>query len=286
MIGSFTEALAQKPKAAALYGCFFVGCLVVYLGLDGRQNGAFDYLLTLSAALQALAFAVLVFDSASNVNEGLSEKTLWAFIIAHVARISTTFWGQGYVPEDNTSDVFLYQTLEVTSVLLLIFHLLKLAATRSQTDVGQGLEKWSLLIGMVVASLVLSSFTKSTGHNDYWADLNWMFSVWLEAMALAPQVWLLLSVGQIDDSVAHFGGLTLTGSVVFAMFWGRVARDRYSEFQKDGEHIFFIGILAAAFIRVGLCSIYVYLFFKTTQSKGGYSLGGRPHYELVGTDEL
>lgn len=265
------DAFKNQNVAIGLYLTFFFGCAIVYRSLVAREYGAYDYLLTLSAALQALGFTLLVFDSRSSVAEGLSEKTLWAFVVAHVARISTTIWGSGYIPEDNTSDVYLYQTLELLSVALVVFQLLKLAATRSQHDVGQGFERWSLLVGMTVSSLVLALLTKSTGHNDYYADLSWMFSVWLEAFALAPQVWFLLSAGQVDEGAAHFGGLTLAASVVFGLFWGRVARDRYAEFEKDGEHRFFQGILLAAFIRICFCCVYVYLFVrKASKAKSTY----------------
>eukprot|EP00971_Amphidinium_carterae_P184739 3667716-Amphidinium_carterae.1 len=37
-------------------------------------------------------------------------------------------------------------------------------------DVGQGLERWSVLAGMVVAAVVLAALTKNTGHNDWLAD--------------------------------------------------------------------------------------------------------------------
>lgn len=300
------EIIQTRPKATVLYVVFICACIIIFATLDARESGAYDYLLTLSAGLQALAFALLVFDTESSAAEGLSEKTLWAFTIAHIARISTTFWGEGYVPEDNTSDVCLYQILELVSVLLLGFQLAKLAATRSMQDVGQGFERWSLLCMMTAFSLVMAYYTKSTGHNDYYADLSWMFSVWLEGFALAPQVQLLLAVGKVDESAAHFAGLTLSASATFAFFWCRVARDRYSEFEREGEHAFFWSIVLASLIRVGLCGVYFYLFRRSlsmgnTGTPGlGFnlpdiampgmpslaSMRGRPEYELCAQDDL
>jgi hypothetical protein len=101
--------IREHPRAAVLYGSVAVGCLIVYKTLQAKATGQYDYLLTLAAAFQTLAFGLLVSDTKSSVGEGLSEKTLWALFTAHVTRLSTTFWGEGYVPEDNTSDVFLYQ---------------------------------------------------------------------------------------------------------------------------------------------------------------------------------
>mmetsp|Transcript_40924 Transcript_40924/g.66126 ORF Transcript_40924/g.66126 Transcript_40924/m.66126 type:complete len:282 (-) Transcript_40924:141-986(-) len=273
---------SEQPRTFMLYMVFLAGCLFVYCTLQAPESGAYDYILTLSSALQSLAFAVLAFDTRSSANEGLSEKTIWAFMIAHVTRISTTFWGEGYVPEDNTGDVYMYQILELSGVLLMFFQIMKLSAIRSAHDVGQGMERWSMVGGMAVVSVFLALLTKSTGHNDYYADLSWMFSVWMEAFALGPQVHLLFTgASKVDESATHFAGLTLAAAVFFSLFWGRVAHDRYSEFEKDGEHIFFRGILLAAVIRVVLCSAYFYLF-NSTASKGK----GRTEYELCASDEL
>ena len=70
--------------------------------------------------------------------------------------------------EDNTGDVFLYQGLELLGVLVVTFQagssgmcrdvcrfvkiwllqVMRLSAVRSSQDVGQGIERWSQLIGM------------------------------------------------------------------------------------------------------------------------------------------
>jgi len=274
----------ERPRAAALYALFAIGCLAVWKTLEARATGQYDYILTLSAAFQSLAFLLLVFETRSSVAEGLSEKTLWAFFIAHVTRISTTIWGEGYIPEDNTGDVYLYQILEVVGIACCAFQLLKLNAVRTTMDVGQGIERWSMLMGMCATAAVLAYKTKSTGHNDYFADLSWMFSVWLESFALGPQVHLIVmnTRSVVDDSAVHFAGLTLAAALSFAFFWGRNTRDHYEELQKDGEHGFFYAIVVAGILRVGLCGTYFYLFMKAAPGKGGKG----PEYELCGQDEL
>lgn len=274
----------NRPRTTFLYVAFLVGCLCIYRSLQTKATGTYDYLLTLSAGLQALGFAVLVLDTRSSVAEGLSEKALWAFLVAHITRLSTTFWGEGYVPEDNTSDVYLYQICELTGVCLVAYQIVKLSTLRTIHDVGQGIEKWSMLAGMSAVAVVLAYLTKSTGHNDWFADLSWMFSVWLEAFALLPQVWLLTKASQVDETAVHFASLTLGASLIFAYFWSRTAADRYSEFQELGQHGFFRGILAAAAIRVVLCSSYFYLFLRTARGAGKGR--GTGEYELCAGDEL
>jgi len=274
------DMIRERPRAAALYALFFIGALTIWKTLQARVTGQYDYILTLSAALQSLAFGLLVFDTKSAVAEGLSEKSLWAFFIAHITRLSTTFWGEGYIPEDNTSDVYLYQILELAGVVMLGYELLKLNTVRNIHDVGQGVERWSMLIGMVCTALVLGWKTKSTGHGDYFADMSWMFSVWLEAFALGPQVQMLVSKGSVDDSAMHFAGFTLAASLSFAFFWLRNSSDHYKEFQDYGEHGFFWAIGCASLIRVGLCGAYVYLFLRSNKT------AGRSEYEMCPHDEL
>jgi len=281
---ALTEFAKARPRTTGIYGSFVVGCFIVFRSLEAKASGAYDYVLTLSAGLQALAFALLVCDSKSQAAEGLSEKTLWAFFIAHVARLSTTFWGEGYVPEDNTGDVYLYQTLEVLGVMLLAFKILGVTTVRTIHDVGQGLERWSVLLGMGVVAAILAFFTKSTGHNDYFADLSWMFSVWLEAFALIPQVRLLAAAGgQLDESVVHFAGATFAASLAFGAFWWKAAVERYQEFMREGYHGFLFGITAAAAIRMMLCGAYVYLFVRSSkQFQGPRTTKGE--YELCAQD--
>lgn len=274
----------NRPRTSALYGCFLVGCVVIYRSLQAKATGTYDYVLTLSAGLQALAFALLVCDARSQVAEGLSEKALWAFFIAHVTRLSTTFWGEGYVPEDNTGDVYLYQLLELSGVVLLSCKLLNMATLRTMHDVGQGIERWTMLIGMVSVSIVLAWMTKSTGHNDYFADLSWMFSVWLEAFALLPQVQLLFGATQVDESAVHFAGVTLAASLAFGAFWWKNALDKYTDFMQEGYHGFLYGIVLAAVVRVSLCAVYFYLFVKTSKAFAGV-LKTKGEYELCAQDD-
>ena len=55
---------------------------------------------------------------------------------------------------------------------IVVFQVMRLTAVRSSQDVGQGIERWSQVIGMCGVSALLAYFTKSTGHDDYWADLS------------------------------------------------------------------------------------------------------------------
>lgn len=264
------DVMRNNPRATSLYISFALGCIAFWKLLQFR-TAALDYILTLSASLQSLGFALLVVEAGGGCGEGLSEKALWAFFIAHVTRLSTTMWGPGYTPEDNSSDVYLYQCLELIGVMLLGYYLLKLGSMRSMRDVGQGYERWSVLSTMVGVSVVAAWLTKSTGHNDWFADFSWMFSVWLEALALGPQVMLLCGgQTQVEEGSVHFVWLSLASSLAFGYFWTRSAYDQYADFQKEGAHVFYWGILACATIRVSLCVTFLYLFKRTTGKKDGY----------------
>lgn len=275
--------LRNRWKAAALYGCFLLGCLFVHKTLQVEvPTGAYDYILTMSAALQSLGFALLVFETKSGVGEGLSEKALWAFLVAHVTRLSTTFWSGAYTPEDNTADVYMYQVLESAGVLFVIYKLRSLKFSRTLHDMAS-MERWSLLLAIFLASLVLAYFTRGIGHESLWVNISWMFSVWLEAFALVPQAHLLCTktASFVEEAAIHFAALTLLASLAFGGFWGLLARDRYAEFEAAGEHGFFIGILVAAAIRVALCSVYFCLFMRSAQAyKGAMTSSVRGEYEL------
>lgn len=268
--------MSGDKRTTALYVGFFVGCGFMYkIWHPTAATGDNDWMLSLSAALQALAFVMLVKESEGSVGEGLSEKTLWALLLAQMTRISTTFWGEGYVPEDNTADVYLYQMLELSAVVLNGYQILRISSLRTIHDSGAE-DRWTALGGMVLASGVLAYVTKSTGHGDYFADLSWMFSVWLEAFALVPQVMMLTAASIVDSSVAHFAGLTLASSVAWAVCWFQSHWGAYERLSANGSY-FWWGIMGTSALRVLLCSVYVYLFIKAHRDgKGsGQAFGGR-----------
>jgi hypothetical protein len=284
------EFVTNRPKTAALYGTFFVGFILIYRSLQVRTQdptGQYDYVLTLSSAFQTLAFALLVLDTRSQVSEGLSEKTLWAFFVAQVSRVSTTIWGEGYAPEDSTADIYLYQILEICGILMVGFKLLKMTTVRTVQDVGQDLDRWQTLAVMIVVSLFLGWYTKSTGHDDYFADLSWMFSVWMEAFALFPQVKLLWASSHIDESAVHFAMCTFASSLAFVGFWWRCVYDKYGEAQGEKDSpfkLFLWGVSICGLIRMCLCASYLYLFLRKTKSFKG-ALGTKQEYELCLQDE-
>jgi len=281
---ALSDFVKSRPRTCGLYALFIVGTVIIYRSLQAQATGQYDYVLTLSAGLQALAFALLVLDTRSQVAEGLSEKTLWAFFIAHVSRLSTTFWGEGYVPEDNTSKIFLYQILELSGVVLLAGKLLQMTMLRTMHDVEQGMDRWAMLISMALSAVILGYMTRSTGHNDVLADILWMFSVWLEAFALLPQVQLLWKTSQVDESAVHFAGVTLAASLAFAAFWIKNAKDHYASFMQEGYHSFMYGIVCCAIIRVSLCACYFFLFTRHGKKFKGM-LGGKVEYELCAQDD-
>jgi len=283
-----SEWVRSRPRTTALYGLFVVMCLCVYRNLEAKETGKHDFVLTLSAGLQVLAFSLLVWDTRSQVAEGLSERSLWAFFIAHLTRLTTTFWGQGYVPEDNTSSVYLYQLLELFGVLLISFKLLKVTTMRSVHDVGHNVEKWNMLTGILVASFILAFFTKSDGHDDYFADLSWMFSVWVDALALAPQVQLLWTSSYVDESQLHFATVTLLAGITFGGFWFKIAIEHHeTDSKSDGKdniNHFLFGIFFAAVCRVCLCITYFVLFVKNSKAFKGV-LAPKNDYEICAQDE-
>lgn len=255
-------AAQRNPRTTAVYGIFAAACCVIYKAIEyDHEFAAHDHILTLSASLQVLAFALLVAETSHTAVEGLSEQTLWAFTIAHIARLSTTLWGPGYVPEDNTSEVYLYQILELVGAVMLVFYLAKLRASRAMRDVGQSSDSWTLLVGMMITSTVMAFITKSTGHGDYIADLLWMFSVWLEAFALGPQV-LLSRSSRTEEGIMHFVALTFLASFTFGYFWSHVAYDQWDDLLGT----FFWGILCAVVIRFSLCVLFLVTFLRSTKN--------------------
>merc|ERR1719409_2019024 len=77
--------------------------------------------LTMSALAQCLGVTLLYIQSlGSGRATGISAKSLLLDAFAICFRLSSTLWLDGYIPSDRSGN-FLYQAIDVISLLLLIF---------------------------------------------------------------------------------------------------------------------------------------------------------------------
>jgi len=238
--------MLAMSRTTAMYAAFLTMCTFVYWNLEAPEYAKKDYALTLAAGLHVLAFALLTCNSRSRAGEKLSQRTtLCLFFLAHSTRLSASLiWGH-YTPEDNTANVYLYQLLELSGLLILAYQLRKMI----KFDVGER-EKWDVMMSICIDSLFLAFLTKVSVHESgYNEDFVWMFAFWIETFALVPEILILLKSKYADKAQLHFVSIASFSGVILGIFlidW-TITDPRLHFLSRN------CGLIFAALVRVCLC---------------------------------
>lgn len=84
------------------------------------------------------------------------------------------------------------------------------------------------------------------------------FTIYLEAMAMLPQLWLMRQMHEIEAVTSHYVALLVVGRGFRMLFWGMLF--------WNGEH--FLCLFAADVIHTAMCADFMYLWFRKLQHGG------------------
>lgn len=212
-----TASLDLDPATLLTY---VGGVLVVFFTYEGLSDKDFSVVLTFGSLVQCLAFLQLSI-KAQNVQslDGISRCTLQVYSVALCARLSTTLYLNGYLPVDSTGDL-LYQVGDVLS-LVLVIRLLKFAYGNSYgAEPVPG--KDESMLDTRTAILIALIFAVAVHPNlDHWLpfDVAWAASLYLDSLAMIPQVVLLQIGGSHEALSIHYILLMLLSRVMYGLFW-------------------------------------------------------------------
>lgn len=210
---------------------------VYYILSDGLSS-----LLTLSAALQALGFALLVLKvrGQSSVS-GISARMLGMYSLTEALRLSSTLWLEGYLPSDATGD-WLYQCLELLS-LVLAFVLMRHVVTKRRTTYAHGAaqEEQDSMPGLpcvVLACSTLAVFLHADLNQNPVFDVIWTTACYIETAAMLPQLWMMSKAkGEVEALTGHFVALTALARLCSLTFWYLAMDPSPAEAAVVGAHV-------------------------------------------------
>merc|ERR1719408_668289 len=192
MIGSMINSSSIKASGKRHVG---VMCAYAIFGIVAASvyhliaKGEFSSILTLSAIFQCLAFSLLAMQALSSDNShGISAKSLALDALALVCRLSSTTWLEGYLPYDQTGD-FLYQAFDALSlcmVLWLLQHVWKAQRKTYEAD-----EDVFPAVPLAFGSFILACLLHGDLNNRPLFDAFWMCGLFISAIAVLPQLWMM-----------------------------------------------------------------------------------------------
>lgn len=251
--------LKKRRKDIIFWLSVVFAILFIYIFISSKD---FSFFLVLSSIVQTSAFVIILLKVTDRQNvSGLSANTLICYSILLFARLTSTLFYPGYLPNDSSGS-WLYQLSDIISMLIccLLIYLLYFKY-RETSDLI--LDNKIPFYFLVVPSYLLAVLVKSNLNNNFFCDTNWAFSMYLETVAIFPQILLFtIKKGQIEKFTSHFVALCGLNRLFSLIFWW----DTYDELNHS-ESFFgaYIGyfIIGAQILQLLIMADYYYLYFKS-----------------------
>jgi len=241
------------------------------------SDGDFSFLMTLSSMAQAFGMVMLCIQLASAQSaKGISMKSMQLHAVAFLFRFLSTLFHEGYLPLDSSGDViyrlaeFVGLSASCTALFLAYRHFGHTIEFEKDTfgEVGPFIGENAKFSAAVIATpaLLLALLVHPSLNNVFWSDVMWTSALYLDAMAVAPQLFMFHKTGgTVANNTAHY---------VFSLGFGRMLQLAFWAFSyhelSEGSHGGFIGVFVILAQVVGaiLMADFFYYYAKS-QQKGG-----------------
>jgi len=219
---AFGNSFKKHTSNIAIWGGFLTASLIVYKLLS---SGDFSFLLTYASFMRCFGFSLLNFKMLSSKSaKGVSMKTLQLYGLTFAVRLVSILRHQGYLPFDKTGDWF-YHLVEVISLLAVFTSIYgivgPLISTYDEKYDKFGNFKIANQYGafyLIIPCVILAIVFHPTLNREWLSDVCWTLSMYLEAVAMLPQIYMF------QKQAADLGGVVdaLIGHTVFALGFSRI----------------------------------------------------------------
>jgi len=205
----------ENVALATAYASFFVTFCFSAYHLSDRD---FSTTLTVSTGVQSLGFLMLAMKVKWTQSvAGISSKTLEMYTITLFFRLCCTTCRNGYIPVDRTGD-HVYQLGDIASLMLCLSLLYKMH--RSLAHTHQKTEDSFNIAPCILPALLLAMVCHGDNNRSFWFDSLWFFSLYLETIAMLPQLFMLTKLGgEVEGMTSHFVFLVCAAKCFAWSFW-------------------------------------------------------------------
>jgi hypothetical protein len=191
------------------------------------SSGDFSFLLTYSSLIKCFGFGLLNYRMFSTYSaHGVSLKTLQLYAFIFLLRLIAISRHQGYLPLDKTGD-WMYHAIEGISLSFCVLAILGIVLLSDMKKTYQDIYDQfgnlyvsntfgGLYIG--IPCIILAIICHPILNKDFFTDVCWTFSMYLEALAITPQIYMF------QKQASNQGGIVdpLIGHTVFALGFSRL----------------------------------------------------------------
>jgi hypothetical protein len=241
------------------------------------SDGDFSFLLTLGGICRMFAFLILLFRIyTQKTASGVSLKTLEMYAGVFFFRLCSILFYEGYLPFDKSGDWF-YQFNEFLALALVSLNIfmvgIKHKASYNKAADGFGSLKVPSeygIVWLVVPCLLIALVFHPSLNANFLTDTSWCFALWLEAVAILPQLLMFQwKGGEVEAFTANFVSALGLARFIDLVFWlssYHELNDKFSE-QVGGAHVGHMVVLSQV-IQLMLMVDYFYYYIKALNSGG------------------
>jgi len=259
---------SQHTHNIALWGGFLTASLLVYFFFS---SGDFSFLLTYAAFMRCFGLGLLNFKMISGKSaSGVSIKTLELYFVVFVARLCAIMRHQGYLPYDKTGDWFYHFVEMISSVfagvaIFLIFYPLISTYGEKYDKFGNfHIPNQLGALYLLVPCIALAVLIHPSLNHDWFSDVCWTLSMYLESVAIFPQLFMFQKQASSEGGVVE----ALIGHTVFALGFSRVFElifwiSSFKELMLHGNSFSGWLVLLCQLLHLGLMSDFFYIYIKS-----------------------
>ena len=177
------------------------------------------------------------------------------------ARLTSTLFYPGYLPSDSSGS-WLYQLSDITSLLIciLLIYLIYIKYRETSDIMSDGKVPFYVL---AITSYILAIIFRSSLNNNAFCDINWAFSMYLEAFAIFPQILLFtIKKGQIESFTSHYVALCGLSRLFSLIFWYDTYEELFTDQVYFGRYVGYF-IIGSQILQLIIMADYYYLYFKS-----------------------
>lgn len=250
--------ILPRFDTAAMKTCYIIfGIILALTYIVSDEPFSLDHNYCIGPLFQAFAFVLLGLNLATTRSAaGVSSHMLCFLISAYAARLLPSIFLLGYMPV-GTGDRIVWYISESTATGLCAYIFYEVTRGKYVSTRDTDNDKFPFL-PVLAACMVLAAATKSDANMVWVADWLWMFSQYLECVAIVPQLLLVSRQGTVQKVVSHFMMNLIISRVVYGVFWLTV------KMSYEGLPVFFqIGVAILNLSHTVFCGDFVYYFVKS-----------------------
>jgi hypothetical protein len=252
----------KRRKDIIFWIVVFVAISSVFFILSNKD---YSFLLVLSSMIQMFSFIIILIKVYSyQSSSGLSYNSIICYSIVLLSRLTSTILYNGYLPADTAGDWF-YQLTEIIALcccLTLVYMLM--VSHRDTADFEKDTVDYKYL---ALPSLLLALLIHPSLNKNVITDVLWTTSMYLEGVAIFPQLKLFKDKGGIVETyTSHYVALQGLSRIFSLAFWW----DTYNELQESSEGGYsllnsYVGyfVLLSQVIQLIIMIDYYWHYFKS-----------------------